>query len=140
MLQLAMVTLVVPDYDDGLAFFVGLLGFHVVEDTFVGTGKRWVVMAPEGGAASLLLAPAVTDEQRAHIGQQTGGRRPFFLQTDDFDAEHHRLIRAGVAFREAPRNEPYGRVVVFRDPFGNLWDLIGPRATEPAAPRKRACT
>ena len=113
---------------DGLAFFVGLLGFHLVEDTVVGTDKRWVVAAPPQGAARLLLARAVTDQQRSHIGQQTGGRVAFFLHTNDFEADHQRLVAAGVAYTGAPRNERYGQVAV---------PVLAPPACEDCARRLR---
>ncbi|MGB2199975.1 MAG: VOC family protein [Pseudooceanicola atlanticus] len=118
------VAIVVPGYEAGLEFFVGRLGFDLVEDTDMGGGKRWVLVRPSGGGTQLLLARAVNDEQRAAIGRQTGGRVGFFLNTEDFDADHARMLAAGVAFEETPRDEPYGRVAVFRDPFGNRWDLL----------------
>lgn len=125
--HLHAVTLVVPDYAEGLAFYVDVMGFDLIEDTDLGGGKRWVMVAPPGARETrLLLARAVTEEQRAAIGNQTGGRVGFFLHTDDFGAAHGRLLAAGVAFEEAPRHEPYGTVAVFRDPFGNRWDLLQP--------------
>jgi len=124
--RLATVALLVPDYDAGIAFFAGRLGFRLVEDTGLGDGKRWVRLAPPGGGAALLLARAVTEEQRAAIGRQGGGRVWLFLETDDFARDHAAFAAAGVAFEEAPRREPYGTVAVFRDPFGNRWDLIEP--------------
>lgn len=119
-----MTTLVVPDYDAAIAFYVGALGFSLVEDTDMGGGKRWVVVAPSGGGAKLLIAKAVDDAQRAAIGNQTGGRVAFFLQTDSFTDCHNRFTATGVTFDEEPRHEPYGTVAVFSDPFGNRWDLI----------------
>jgi len=130
-LTLATVTLVVPDYDEAIAFYVGALGFALVEDTDLGAEKRWVVIAPRTDApvaARLLLAKAADDAQRAAIGHQTGGRVSFFLQTDDFADTHARFTAAGVNFLESPRHEPYGIVTVFSDPFGNRWDLIEPKA------------
>lgn len=121
---LQAVAIVVPDYEAGLEFYVGRLGFDLVEDTDMGGGKRWVLVQPSGGGTQLLLARAVNDEQRAAIGRQTGGRVGFFLNTEDFDADHARMLAAGVEFEETPRDEPYGRVAVFRDPFGNRWDLL----------------
>jgi len=122
---IATVSLLVPDYDDGIAFFVGRLGFRLVEDTDVGGGRRWVVVRPPGeGGASLLLARAATARQRAAVGDQCGGRVFLFLETDDFAREHAAMTAAGVHFEEAPRTEPYGTVAVFRDPFGNRWDLL----------------
>ncbi|MEM7665036.1 MAG: VOC family protein [Pseudomonadota bacterium] len=122
--RLATVTLVVPDYDAGIAFYVGQLGFTLIEDTDMGGGKRWVVVAPSNGGAQLLLAKAATDSQTAAIGNQTGGRVAFFLETDDFADTHARFVAAGVTFHEEPRHEPYGTVAVFSDPFGNRWDLL----------------
>jgi catechol 2,3-dioxygenase-like lactoylglutathione lyase family enzyme len=124
-LRLDALSLLVPDYDAGIAFCCGVLGFDLVEDTDLGGGKRWVRVAPPGGGAALILARAVGD-QRPAIGRQAGGRVFLFLTTDDFPREHARLIAAGVRFIEVPRREPYGTVAVFEDPFGNRWDLIGP--------------
>lgn len=116
--------LVVPEYEAGIAFYVGKLGFDLLEDTDMGGGKRWVRVRPKGGDAELLLARAVNDEQRAAIGNQTGGRVFLFLETDDFDRDYAAYVAAGVTFLEAPRSEPYGKVVVMQDPFGNKWDLL----------------
>ncbi len=135
-MQIGAVALVVPDYAAGIAFYVGKLGFVLEEDTDQGGGKRWVVVRPKGGGVALLLARAVTDAQRAAIGNQTGGRVGFFLETDDFARDHARFLAAGVAFEEAPRHEPYGTVAVFRDPFGNRWDLLQ-RAGDPATQHPR---
>lgn len=123
-MRLQAVTLVVPDYDEGIAFFVGKLGFDLVEDTPRGDGKRWVLVAPRGGETRLLLAVGKGEAQRAAIGNQTGGRVAFFLETDDFARDHAAFMQRGVNFTEAPRREDYGSVAVFRDDFGNLWDLI----------------
>lgn len=120
-------TLLVPDYEAGLTFFRDALGFAVVEDTVLAGGKRWVVVAPPGGAGPrIVLAVASDDRQRARIGDQTGGRVGYFLQTDDFDRDYHRLTARGVRFLEAPRREIYGAVAVFSDPWGGKWDLIQP--------------
>ena len=121
--------MVVPDYDKALAFYVGVLGFRLVEDTpLPEQGKRWVVVAPEGSTGSaLLLARAATEEQRSRIGNQTGGRVFLFLETDDFHRDHAAMSARGVVFNEAPRHEAYGIVAVFQDLYGNLWDLIEPR-------------
>ena len=125
--SIVTVALVVPDYDQAIAFFVGTLGFALLEDTPQAPGKRFVRVAPPGGAgAALLLAKAVTDEQRAAIGNQTGGRVFLFLHTDDFERDYGRLAAAGIAFAGPPRDEAYGRVAVFMDPFGNKWDLVQP--------------
>lgn len=124
---LAAVSLLVPSYGEGIAFFVGRLGFSLVEDTPLGGGKRWVLVAPPGGGGTrLLLAQAADAAQRRAIGDQAGGRVFLFLQTDDFARDHRRFREAGVAFLEEPREEPYGTVAVFQDPFGNRWDLIEP--------------
>jgi uncharacterized glyoxalase superfamily protein PhnB len=107
-----------------------VLGFALAEDTPLGGGKRWVRVTPPGGSgANLLLAKATTPEQLARVGDQTGGRVFLFLHTDDFARDHARLTAAGVAFLDGPRHEPYGTVGVFRDLYGNKWDLIQPRAT-----------
>lgn len=128
MSRLAGVSLLVRDYDEAIAFYVGKLGFDLSEDTDMG-GKRWVRVTPKAGETSLLLARAATDEQRARIGDQAGGRVWLFLETDDFERDHARFTEAGVIFREAPRREPYGMVAVFEDLYGNAWDLIEPART-----------
>lgn len=125
--SLFLVSLVVDSYDRAKAFYCGGLGFDCVEDTAMPDGKRWLVVRPEGGeGASLLLAEAADEAQRAAIGNQTGGRVGFFLRTDDFARDHARFLEAGVVFRDAPRHEVYGTVAVFQDLYGNLWDLIEP--------------
>jgi catechol 2,3-dioxygenase-like lactoylglutathione lyase family enzyme len=121
-----MTTLVVPDYDAGIAFCVDALGLDLIEDSDLGGGKRWVVVGGEGGGR-LLIANAAGDAQTAAIGNQTGGRVGFFVHTDDFASAHARLVAAGVTFAEEPRHEPFGTVAVFSDPFGNRWDLIEPK-------------
>jgi catechol 2,3-dioxygenase-like lactoylglutathione lyase family enzyme len=123
--SIALVTLVVRDYDEAQAFFVDAMGFAVVEDTPLGGGKRWVVVAPPGGrGAGLLLAQAATPEQITHAGNQTGGRVAFFLHTDDFWRDYQHMQAHGVRFAEEPRQEAYGSVVVFYDLYGNKWDLV----------------
>jgi catechol 2,3-dioxygenase-like lactoylglutathione lyase family enzyme len=117
-------TVLVPDYDAGIAFYVGTLGFDLRADTPLGPGKRWVLVAPKGGQTAILLARADGAAQEAAIGNQTGGRVGFFLATDDFAADHARMTAAGVEFEEEPRYETYGSVAVWRDPFGNRWDLL----------------
>ncbi|MFC9605921.1 VOC family protein [Streptomyces niveus] len=129
MSHIALVTLVVRDYDEAIAFYTGPLGFELVEDTDRGDGSRWVVVRPRGGEASLLLARAGDDDQRASVGAQTGGRVGFFLHTDDFARDHARMTAAGVRFLEEPRHEPYGSVAVFEDLYGNRWDLLQPTPT-----------
>ena len=124
--RISALALVVPDYEAGLAFYVGKLGFRLVEDIDQGR-KRWVTVEPPGGGTRLVLAQAEGAAQAAAIGNQAGGRVFLFLQTDDFARDHAAMLAAGVAFEEAPRHEAYGSVAVWRDPFGNRWDLIGPR-------------
>jgi catechol 2,3-dioxygenase-like lactoylglutathione lyase family enzyme len=124
--RLAAVSILVPDYDSGIRFYCDTLGFTLSEDIDQGH-KRWVTVTPPGGGAKIVLARADTDLQRAAIGLQGGGRVWLFLQTDDFDRDYRRMQAAAVLFEEDPRDEPYGRVAVWRDPFGNRWDLIGPK-------------
>lgn len=124
----ATVALLVAEYDEALAFFRDILGFVLLTDTELGGGKRWLVVAPRGGSgAHLLLARADGEAQWARIGDQTGGRVGFFLETDDFARDHEGFISRGVRFLEPPRHEPYGTVAVFEDLYGNKWDLIEPR-------------
>ncbi|MFE3325409.1 VOC family protein [Streptomyces sp. NPDC059176] len=125
--RIALVTLVVRDYDEAISFYRDALGFTLVEDADRGDGSRWVVVRPGGGGGTdLLLARAAGDEQQASVGAQTGGRVGFFLHTDDFARDHARMTAAGVRFLEEPRREPYGTVVVFQDLYGNRWDLLQP--------------
>jgi catechol 2,3-dioxygenase-like lactoylglutathione lyase family enzyme len=124
-MRLALMALLVPDYDEGVAFFTAI-GFDLAEDLDQGGGKRWVVVMAPGGGSGLLLARAIGD-QRDAIGNQTGGRVGFFLHSKDFARDAARIEAAGGRFEETPRDEIYGRVAVFRDPFGNRWDLIEPR-------------
>jgi catechol 2,3-dioxygenase-like lactoylglutathione lyase family enzyme len=126
--RIGLVSLVVDDYDDALAFFVGKLGFHLVEDTSVtAQSKRWVVVAPPGANESrLLLAKASTEDQKSHIGSQTGGRVFLFLYTDDFWRDYERYKANDIVFVREPKREPYGMVAVFEDLYGNLWDLLEP--------------
>ena len=128
--SLGLVSLVVRDYDEALAFFVGKLGFELVEDSFVPEqAKRWVVVTPPGAVESrLLLAKASTPEQESHIGAQTGGRVFLFLYTDNFWRDYQRYKAQGITFEREPRDEPYGTVAVFRDLYGNLWDLLERKA------------
>ncbi len=120
---LSAVALVVPDYDPAIRFFVDIMGFSLTEDIAVGA-KRWVTVSPPGGGARLVLARAEGAAQRAAIGAQGAGRVFLFLTTDDLDRDRKRMEAAGVVFEEPVRTEPYGRVCVWRDPFGNRWDLI----------------
>jgi catechol 2,3-dioxygenase-like lactoylglutathione lyase family enzyme len=125
--RISAIALVVPDYDAAIAFYVGQLGFRLTEDIDQGR-KRWVTVEPPGGGTRLVLAQAEGEAQAVAIGNQAGGRVFLFLSTDDFDRDHAAMLDAGVVFEEAPRHEPYGSVAVWRDPFGNRWDLIGPPA------------
>jgi catechol 2,3-dioxygenase-like lactoylglutathione lyase family enzyme len=130
MARVQMATIVVRDYDEAIAFFTGVLGFELVEDspsvTTAGDPKRWVVVRPPAAETGILLARADGEEQSAAVGRQVAGRVGFFLHVDDFAAAHDRLLAAGVVVEGSPRDEPYGRVVVFRDVAGNRWDLVGP--------------
>lgn len=127
--SLGLVSLVVRDYDEALEFFVGKLGFNLVEDSPVPEqAKRWVVISPPGASESrLLLARASTPEQASRIGSQTGGRVFLFLYTDDFWRDYNHYRAQGVVFIREPKNEPYGTVAVFQDLYGNLWDLLQPK-------------
>lgn len=129
MKRLSLITLVVRDYDEAIAFFTDVVGLRVAEDTDMGGGKRWVVVAPSDGTG-LLLAKAGNAEQAARVGDQTGGRVGFFLHTDTFDSDYARMLAAGARFTEMPREEVYGKVVVFLDLYGNKWDLVQPRAQQ----------
>lgn len=136
--RIMAVALIVPDQDAALGFYVGKLGFACVDDSPAaasdGAAKRWITVAPPGGGARLVLAQARTPAEIAAIGSQAAGRVFLFLSTDDFARDHARMQQLGVTFEEAPRHEPYGMVAVWRDPFGNRWDLIGPAsANEPTA-------
>lgn len=131
--RLATVTLVVADYDEAIGWYTEKLGFQLVDDVDLGGGKRWVTVSAGGGARLLLAradvfpAGAAGSAQKAAIGNQTGGRVAFFLETGDFARDHAAMKERGVEFREAPRHEAYGTVAVFADLYGNLWDLIEPR-------------
>jgi len=123
--RIGYVTLVVRDYDEAIAFYTEIVGFDLIEDTALGKGKRWVLVAPPGNPGTgLLLARAASPEQEARIGDQTGGRVFLFLYTDDFERDYEALQSRGVVFEEAPRREPYGVVAVFKDLYGNRWDLL----------------
>jgi catechol 2,3-dioxygenase-like lactoylglutathione lyase family enzyme len=126
-----LVAIVVDDYDEAIDFFAGTLGFELVEDSPAvtsagGRPKRWVVVRPPGAETGILLAQADGPDQAAVVGHQAAGRVGFFLRVDDFAASHTRMVARGVEFEGPPRNEPYGRVAVFRDVAGNRWDLLGP--------------
>jgi len=130
MQRLALTALLVREYDEAIAFYVGKAGFDLVEDTDMGAGKRWVVVRPPGSQGGLLLARAVGEQARA-VGDQGGGRVFLFLETDDFAGDHARMSAAGVRFLEDPRHEPYGSVAVFEDLYGNRFDLIQRAAAAP---------
>ncbi len=129
MAMIGLVSLVVRNYDEAIAFYVGKLGFDLIEDTVLAPNKRWVVVRPTGASETgLLLAEAKNDAERAHIGYQTGGRVFLFLETKSFARDYERYVANGVQFKEAPRHESYGSVAVFEDVCGNLWDLIERKA------------
>jgi catechol 2,3-dioxygenase-like lactoylglutathione lyase family enzyme len=129
-MQLELVAVIVEDYDRAISFFVGALGFELVEDSPStandGRPKRWVVVRPPGAVTGLLLARADGPVQAAAVGNQVAGRVGFFLRVDDFDSTYRRMSASDVEFITEPRDEPYGRVAVFRDIEGNRWDLLGP--------------
>ncbi|MCZ6460766.1 MAG: VOC family protein [Actinobacteria bacterium] len=128
--SLELVTIVVDDYDPAIEFFVGVLGFELVDDspslTNDGRPKRWVVVRPPDAETGLLLARADGDHQRSAVGTQVAGRVGFFFRVEDFDAVYDRMVSAGVEFVTEPRSEDYGRLAVFLDIAGNKWDLLGP--------------
>jgi catechol 2,3-dioxygenase-like lactoylglutathione lyase family enzyme len=124
-MRLALTALLVRDYDEAIDWYTGVLGFRLVADRGMGGGKRWVEIAADGGGA-LLLARAKKSEELAAVGNQFGGRVGLFLHVEDFEETYGRLRQAGAQFDEDPREEPYGKVVVFRDLYGNRWDLIEP--------------
>jgi len=126
--RLATVSILVRDYDEAIAWYADKLGFELVEDVDLGEGKRWVIVTPGKGGAGLLLAKAADEGQVMRIGDQTGGRVFLFFETEDFTRDHAAMLSKGVVFREAPRHEGYGIVAVFSDLYGNLWDLMEPRA------------
>ena len=124
--KIAQFALVVADYEEAIAYFTNVLNFVLIEDTILSDTKRWVLVAPLiDSDCKILLAKAATDEQKAHIGNQTGGRVFLFLNTDDFYRDYNNLKAKGVEFVREPSNEAYGTVAVFKDMYGNLWDLIG---------------
>ena len=126
--KLVQIALVVEDYDRAIRFYTEKLGFVLLEDTTLSESKRWVVVAPPGpGSCKVLLAKAVGPEQTSRIGNQTGGRVFLFLHTDNFNDDFHRLQDNGIRIVRGPVEEPYGKVAVFADLYGNLWDLIEPR-------------
>jgi uncharacterized glyoxalase superfamily protein PhnB len=124
MITLGMITLVVDDYDVAISHYVDDLGFTLIEDKAMTPEKRWVVVAPSTEGAQILLAKATTDQQRAAIGNSTGGRVGFFMYTSEFHDTYEQYKARGIEFIEQPRQEAYGQVVVFKDKYGNKWDLI----------------
>ena len=128
-MRLSLTALLVRDYGEAIAFYCDVLGFRLIEDSDLGEGKRWVVVGGASGGA-LLLAKAKKPEELAGVGNQFGGRVGLFAETNDFEAVQARLIKAGAMFEEQPRREPYGMVAVFRDLYGNRWDLIEPKNGE----------
>ena len=127
--HIALITYLVRDYDEAIAWFATALGFTLFENTDMGAGKRWVVVGPTSEkGARFLLAKAATPEQSAQIGQAAGGRVAFFLHSDDFQSDEARMCAANVKFLESPRHEAYGTVAVFEDLYGNRWDLLQPKA------------
>jgi catechol 2,3-dioxygenase-like lactoylglutathione lyase family enzyme len=124
---LAHIAIVVDDYDKAISFYTEKLKFTLLEDTVLSDTKRWVIVAPPGSnGCSLLLAKAATDEQKTRIGNQTGGRVFLFLHTDNFKSDFENLISNNITIVRGPSEEPYGKVAVFEDLYGNLWDLIEP--------------
>lgn len=123
--RIAQVALVVADYDEAIRFYTQRLHFTLVEDTLLSPGKRWVLVSPPGSNGTcLLLAKANGVEQSACIGKQAGGRVFLFLETDDFDRDYQDMVRQGIEFARPPSDEPYGKVAVFKDLYGNCWDLV----------------
>lgn len=125
---LALISLVVADYDEAIQFYTKKLNFTLVEDTALTETKRWVVIAPPGSSGcNLLLAQATNEEQQSRVGNQTGGRVFLFLYTDDFNRDFANMTSNGIQFVRGPVEEPYGTVAVFKDLYGNLWDFIQPK-------------
>lgn len=124
--QLSHIALVVNEYDEAISFYRDKLGFDLIEDTFLSEIKRWVVVRPKGSQSSLLLAKAVGEEQLSRIGNQTGGRVFLFLYTDNFERDYQNLLTNNIEITRPPSKESYGTVCVFKDLYGNLWDLIEP--------------
>jgi catechol 2,3-dioxygenase-like lactoylglutathione lyase family enzyme len=124
MLTLGMITILVDEYDAAISHYVNELGFTLLEDTVLTPEKRWVVIAPGNKGGKILLAKAANEVQKAAIGNSTGGRVGFFLYTDSFQETYQLFLSSGIEFTETPRNEPFGQVVVFKDKYGNKWDLI----------------
>jgi catechol 2,3-dioxygenase-like lactoylglutathione lyase family enzyme len=126
--HIAHIALVVANYDDAIKFYTQKLNFVLLEDTKLSETKRWVKVAPPGGGqCCLLLAQAATDEQKSHVGNQTGGRVFLFLYTDDFWRDYNNMLAQQINFVRKPEEQPYGTVAVFEDLYGNLWDFIQPK-------------
>lgn len=126
--RLVQIALVVNDYDEAIAFYTNKLDFLLIEDTVLSETKRWVVVKPKGtGGGQLLLAKAANEAQSASVGNQTGGRVFLFMHTDNLERDYEKLTANGVAFVRLPAEEVYGKVAVFKDCYGNLWDLIEPK-------------
>ena len=124
--RLMHIALVVADYDEAIHWYTQKLGFKLIEDTTLSDVKRWVLIQPPGeGSCQLLLAKAATEEQKSRVGNQTVGRVFLFLHTDDFERDHENLLQKGITIVRGPSEEEYGKVLVFEDLYGNLWDLIG---------------
>ena len=124
MITLGMITIVVDNYDTAISHYVDDLGFELIEDTVLTPEKRWVVVAPSHEGTKILLAKAVNESQKAAIGNSTGGRVAFFMYTNNFNETYKAYSSRGIEFIESPRQEAYGQVVVFKDKYGNKWDLI----------------
>jgi catechol 2,3-dioxygenase-like lactoylglutathione lyase family enzyme len=125
---IATITILVDDYDQAIEFYCDAVGFNLVEDTDMGDGKRWILVAPAGqDGAQILLAKASDEAQKKAVGLQTGGRVSFFLHTNNFSKDHAAMVARGVKFLEEPRHEDYGSVAVFQDLYGNKWDFIEPK-------------
>jgi catechol 2,3-dioxygenase-like lactoylglutathione lyase family enzyme len=125
MQSLAMISLLVSDYDEAIDYFTKILDFDLIEDTRMSATKRWVVVAPNDSTGTrLLLAKAANTEQETRVGDQAGGRVFLFLDTDDFERDHAKYVARGVNFIEQPRRETYGKVAVFKDIYGNKWDFV----------------
>jgi catechol 2,3-dioxygenase-like lactoylglutathione lyase family enzyme len=125
-LRLVQISLLVRDYDEAIQYYTNILGFQLVEDTILSATKRWVVVSPNSTHCTLLLAKAATPDQEKAIGNQSGGRVFLFLHTDNFETTYNNYLSKGVQFMEQPRIEKFGKVCVFKDLYGNLWDLIEP--------------
>jgi catechol 2,3-dioxygenase-like lactoylglutathione lyase family enzyme len=125
--RLAHIAIVVSDYDEAIKFYTGKLHFDLIEDTQLSETKRWVLVRPKGSSeCCLLLAKAANEEQRSRVGNQTGGRVFLFLHTDDFERDYQNLLDHQIEIVRQPQREEYGTVAVFKDLYGNLWDMIEP--------------